>query len=136
MTRILLALDAAPGARHLLSGARALARAHRADLWVVHVLQPDSASPRAPDLLEQLEEADAWMSRLLRSRNRLERPLVVLGDPAHEIASTARVVGADLIVMGAHPRSEPRHGQDTRARIAELSDRPVLKLPALPSEAE
>lgn len=134
VNRVLLALEHEPGASRLLSRARSFARARRADLWVVHVIQPKKPAERAVDILEQLEEADRWLTALLRDRGRGEKPMVIIGDPAHEIAATAGIVGASAILMGAHPRSEP-HGEDaTSTRLRSLTTCPVVRLPALGSD--
>jgi len=133
VNRILLALDQTAGATGLLKRARLFARARHSDLWVVHVLRPRAPGERAPDILRDLDNADRWLADLLRRKTHPERPMVVMGDPAHEIAATAKFVGADAIIVGSRPRTRPRNGDATGARVVELSACPVLRLATFPA---
>ncbi len=128
MTRILLALEDTPGAKELLRNARTFAQANDAELWVVHVLVPPESNEPSPDVLKELEDADQWLSMLLRNDPRSVQPLVVFGDPAHEIALSAKIVGADAIILGAHPRSEPRGRDATGARVPKLAACHIVRL--------
>lgn len=136
MSRMLLALDNGPGAEKLLKSARAFARSKNAELWVVHVLPPspdsdDEGVPRPSSLLEKLDRADRWLGGLLRGQPHSERPVIVVGDPTHEIVATAKMVGADALILGARPRSQPRAPESTRKRVVESGLLPVLLLAVL-----
>lgn len=136
MSRILLALDDGPGAEALLKRARAFAHRRNADLWVVHVLSPpplmrSTAPETSASILESLDKADRWLGRLLRDQPDSERPLVVIGDPPQEIATTAAVIGADVLILGARPRARPLQPGNTGTRVLELAKTPVLKLAML-----
>jgi nucleotide-binding universal stress UspA family protein len=137
MSRMLLALDDGPGAEELLKSARTLARGKNAELWVVHVLPPsplsdeEESAPHSRSLLEKLDRADRWLGGLLRGQPDSERPVVVVGDPPHEIIATAKMVGADALILGARPRSQPRAPESTRKRVVESALLPVLLLAVL-----
>lgn len=136
MSRMLLALDDGPGAEELLKSARTLAHGKDAELWVVHVLSPLAQSDgeggrRSGSLLEKLDRADRWIGGLLRGQPDSERPVIVVGDPPSEIVATAKMVGADALILGARPRSEPRAPESTRRRVVDSALLPVLLLAVL-----
>lgn len=137
MNRMLLALDDGPGAEELLKSARTFARDKDSELWVVHVLSPPAHSDEEGDarstnsLLEKLERADRWLGGLLRGQPGSERPVIVVGDPPSEIVATAKMVGADALILGARPRSQPRAPESTRRRVVDSALLPVLLLAVL-----
>lgn len=111
--RILLAVDDSPIAAHAAEVGVELAKALRAELAFIYVVDPgqsmvpESGVPAAN--LIALCERDA--RRLLAGfgeRSSPESPpleFVVVGKPAAEIVKTAKEWPADIIVIGSHGRS-------------------------------
>ena len=108
--RVLVALKQEDYAPAMLNHAKTIA-ADGAKLWVVHVLERSSDVEDAT-LMEQLEEAEAWLREAL-TEARLgggAQPLVVVGAPAEEIVSAVRALDAEILLLGA---GSPGPGQPT-----------------------
>jgi universal stress protein A len=116
--RILLALDLTADSLTVAVRAKALAAAHRAEIDVLHVVEPlplvaplDAPEILAPTVLQTQDEIAAG------ARERLDkltaevglqpaRMQVIVGNTQIEILRAARERAADLIVLG----SRERHG--------------------------
>jgi universal stress protein A len=113
--RILLAIDLTEDSRQIAAQARDLATTLRAELEVVHVVEPlplmvaDAPEVMAPAVLQTQDE----IARAARKRVQelaLELGLaegaahVLVGNTQVEIVRTARERRADLIVLGSHER--------------------------------
>jgi nucleotide-binding universal stress UspA family protein len=101
--QFLAATDFSTRSQRAVRRAGLLAQAHGADLTLVHVVDDDQ-----PQDLVALEsrEAERILDEQIKVVAELQgvacRPLVVGGDPFDGILRTARSIGADLIVLGAH----------------------------------
>ena len=102
LSRILAAVDFSEPAHAAFDQALALARAHGAELTVVHAVPPDHSFG---------ERARPRMALFSKLRQRAEASSVVLkvsvqhGDPSRVILLHARARHADLIVLGTHQRT-------------------------------
>lgn len=100
---IVAATDFSTRSHRALRQAGLLARAHRAELHLVHVVDDD-----LPDDLVRMEEREAErvLVEQIGSMPELNEarchPTVVRGHPFDGILRAAAATGADLIVMGAH----------------------------------
>lgn len=100
---IVAATDFSTRSHRALRQAGLLARAHRAELHLVHVVDDD-----LPDDLVRMEEREAErvLVEQIGSMPELHdarcHPTVVRGHPFDGILRAAAATGADLIVMGAH----------------------------------
>ena len=114
--KILMAVDDSPVAGEVVKAVIAEFPAERAELRVLHVLQPMStvAPPQmapgyAPELEDQKREAHASLERIigqLRSAGfQVDRAVVEIGDTRERIVDSAAQWDADLIVMGSHGRT-------------------------------
>ena len=116
LRRILHATDFSPASRAGFARAIAMAKAHRAQLVLVHVLTPQAAlavngymSPRIYDDLEAA--ADKYGQRHLdvleakaRKGGVRSKTLLLHGLADQQIIRAARSTKADLIVIGTHGR--------------------------------
>jgi nucleotide-binding universal stress UspA family protein len=115
--RILVPVDGSATSSRGLREALRIAKAERAQLWVLHVLDEffafsDPESARYSDLLiaslkKRGERVVARAAALARSRGvkaRTLMPEIIGGTAAAEIVRHARKVRADLIVLGTHGR--------------------------------
>ena len=115
--RILYASDLSRASRQAFATAVTLAKAHRASLTVLHVVEP--VTPTLPDeyigsaTWDQIDrDTRAWASRQLdalvqkaRAQGVRATMLMVDGSAADRIARAARFTKADLLVVGTHGRS-------------------------------
>lgn len=140
LTTLLAATDATPGGRHAVRTAAQIARAADARLVVLMVRPPEGngrvaaagtlLSSRDPRQHESgaLGELRAWLGS-----DEPEGAEVVLafGVAGVEIARLARQRGADLIVIGRHPRgpAHPLELGETADALVRRSDVPVLSVP-------
>jgi universal stress protein F len=113
MKRILVCLDASPRAAIVLERASLIARATGAKLTLLRVVGlphgtvlPAEALSMSPDELVELwkrgAERDLEAVRAPLPEGVVEAVLAKVGSPWSTIVETARVLGVDLIVVGAH----------------------------------
>ncbi|HXH07608.1 MAG TPA: universal stress protein [Vicinamibacterales bacterium] len=142
--RILVPVDLGPASAHQVGVARAIAEAVRGTLLLLHVVEP-VRFPLPPSLhwpsvdSERRTRAEAALTELTAGLPRSLRaePLVVLGDPAEEIAKVARARQVGLIIIALHgsPRLGPRMGSVTY-RVLCLTSTLTLALPPKPAEPD
>jgi universal stress protein E len=101
--QILAATDFSTRSHRALRKAGLLAGASGAELTILHVVDDD----RHQDLIEiESREAERILTEQILAMVELRavqcRPMVIRGDPFDGILVAARMIGADLIVMGAH----------------------------------
>jgi nucleotide-binding universal stress UspA family protein len=135
--RVLVPVDLSPGSRHQAVVAAGLADAVGVPLILLHVIEPVRTPLAArlhlagieADRRAVAEEGLQAIAAELPSRVHPE-PLVVLGDPAEELAKVVRDRKAGLVVMGLHgsPLLGPRMGSVTYRMLC-LSPTLVLALP-------
>jgi nucleotide-binding universal stress UspA family protein len=115
--RIMHPSDFSPASGPAFTGALEMAKSNRAELLVVHVLNPvipimgggDYVSPLVYQDLERSIQAharrqlDALLARARKARV-TARGFLLEGRPFQEIARAAKSKRADLIVMGTHGR--------------------------------
>ena len=146
--RILFATDFSPHAEIAKRFAMRLAQADGKQLWAMTVLEawkePITEVDEPP-----LVSSDMWEDELKREERSLEREEARLlsqnvaemeaegiqvhkvlreGDPAEEIISTAKEIGADLIILGSHSRRtlwDIEMG-NTAEKVAKQAPCPVL----------
>ena len=116
LRRLLVPLDFSGLSRQALGCAVPLARKYRAKISLVHVVQPPvvmDALPGGSAYLsvnsdELLKAAKAYLAELaaqLVPKELLDQTVVVEGNPAFEVISTAESLQADLIVLSTKGRS-------------------------------
>ena len=129
LSRILAAVDFSEPARAAFDQALALARAHGAELTVVHAVPADQSFG---------SKARARIALIGKLRQRAEAADVALrvsvqhGDPTKVILLHARARQSDLIVLGTHQRtglSRLRAGSIAE-RVTVRAAQPVLIVPA------
>lgn len=98
---VLLATDFGPAASRAAAYAFSLARQRRARLHLLHVLRPPVEAGSL--CAAEVNTAQARLLALapLGAEPGERNTIVHFGRPAEEIASTAREIGADLVVLGA-----------------------------------
>lgn len=99
MKRILVALDLSAHADRAFARAVQIAREHEAELVLAHIVPQDSIGDNSGAALERVErELRDYASPLdVKAQFR-----VSVGDPAREIATLVREIGADLAILGLH----------------------------------
>ena len=104
--RILVTLDHTPLDRLALAHASALARAHSAKLYLLHV--EEGATSQVYGSLSSTAEVEAgreYLNTLVASLGQMvgvESEIRHSPNPPHEIVAYARQIHPDLLVMGAH----------------------------------
>ncbi|MBA1275115.1 universal stress protein [Stutzerimonas azotifigens] len=155
---ILYATDLSLYAAYVLQHALSLARAYRADLYVVHAVEPLGLFAESVlqtyldrDAIDSLHEGglSAVMANLearvhegfmddvgegIDDRALIRAVRVVQGDPPQVILAEAERLGVDLLVIGSHSHG---FGLDTplgrtAARLVQLAEVPVYLVPMLP----
>jgi nucleotide-binding universal stress UspA family protein len=107
---ILVATDFSEPSRHALCDALALAEEHKAQLSVIHVLQPDrkyGALENPPELDLERIDAEQQIKTLLeqlRPTQKIDTTLVKHGPVADQVASAIEEKGIDLLVIGTRGR--------------------------------
>ena len=111
--RVLIALDASPVAVHAVEVGSELANSLRAQIALVHVVDPKGAS--APEgglpasvVLDDLRQEGRQLLKAASARIGGDPPpweYLIEGNPSREIVKAATEWKADLIVMGTHGRS-------------------------------
>ena len=155
---ILYATDLGLFAPYILQHALLLARTHRADLYVLHVVEPlglfaesvlqtylDAASyddlrQRGLDSVMALIEQrvfDGFCDELQESGEEsvpIRAVRVQLGDPPQVILQEAQDLAVDLIVIGSHSQSMPNGSALGRTclRLLQQGRLPVYLVPVLP----
>ena len=120
--RILCPINFADGSRRTVEGASILAAMYDAELRLFHVVCDGSRSRDADSLIASLFA----LTRTLPERTRVSAALA-FGDPSWEIIQHARVMAADLIVLGTERRSAPAEvGRTIVADVATHVGCPVL----------
>jgi nucleotide-binding universal stress UspA family protein len=120
--RILCPINFAEGSRRTVEGASLLAAMYGAELRLFHVVCDGSRSLDADSLMASLFA----LTRTLPERSRVSAALA-FGDPSSEITQHARLMGADLIVLGTERRSAPAKVRRTIvADVATHAACPVL----------
>jgi nucleotide-binding universal stress UspA family protein len=153
LDRILVPLDCSPRAECVLPLAAALARAHRAELVLAHVVpepeMPRRLAPSAEDLAiaSQLTarnraEGERYLrelgERLVTQGHRVVTRIVVSPRRAHAIWGIAEDSAADLVVLSAHGRTADARERcgSVAARLIEESRRPIMILQDLGTARE
>jgi nucleotide-binding universal stress UspA family protein len=154
---MLYATDLGLYAPYVLQHALALARTFKAELHVIHVVEPMGLfaesvlqSYLAEDVLRELHSEgvntviegiearvlDSFREELGEDNRDLElihSVRVVQGDPSNVILKQAGLLGVDLLVVGSH--SHGAQGDTpigrTAARVLQLSEVPVYMVPML-----
>lgn len=110
--KILVAVDKGPIAAHALAVALELSTALKAQIAVIHVMEPQvsygstAGVPRS-ELTQMVRNEGAEVLAALRRDRGLPdfvREFLEGGQPAEEIVRVAREWGADVIIMGSHGR--------------------------------
>jgi nucleotide-binding universal stress UspA family protein len=136
---ILCAVDFSPPAEHALSYALSLAEEARANLTLLHVVEPTFDFEASKDSRLSVEEH--WRYLQYRAKARLENAVpaearhwcrvetrVAMGRPWEEIVIAAQEGKADLVVMGVHGRSSIQLAVfgSTTHQLVRLASCPVL----------
>jgi nucleotide-binding universal stress UspA family protein len=104
--RILVPLDGSDRSRAALPEARRLARAHGAELLLLHVVGVPTASSSADDTIMTRTEARGYLEALSpEAAGVSSRTVLGTGKPGAAILRAIKREGADLVVMSSHGRS-------------------------------
>jgi nucleotide-binding universal stress UspA family protein len=127
--RILVPLDGSAEAEQALPHARSLASRFRSELILVRVDEPIPNLPesRYPPEIESV--ASTYLRRVAEPmilKQLKVRPLVVFGDPAHEIVACVDRLRIDLIVIAAGDRSGGWRGRGVVGTLARRSTVPLM----------
>jgi len=132
---ILAALDASEHARPVFAAAARMARGLGARLYLIRVVSVPPEIPPAADVpsstLESrlADQARAELQALADGEPsiRFGPPVVLQGDPWHQILDAARQLDVDLVVVGGHRRHGLERVLGTVAdKIVTHADRDVL----------
>ena len=111
--RILVAVDLSPEARAVFARACELRSHYRAELYLIHVVEPIVLGgdyelvPVVPAEIEEtlMQRATGYLGTLVSEMSVAEvRQVVEVGSVKHEILRFADKHNCDLIVIGAHGR--------------------------------
>ena len=96
---------------------------HRSEVWALASLMVDSTRY----LYARRRHIERAVAAPLRTRGVDTRVVVRLGDPAHQLADVAALVGADLLVIGAESHTRKHHlvGRGVAHRLEPLTAIPV-----------
>jgi nucleotide-binding universal stress UspA family protein len=120
--RILCPINFSDGSQRTVEGASVLATTCNAELRLFHVVCDASRSRDANSLIASL----FTLTRTLPERTRVSAALAY-GDPSSEIIQHARLMRADLVVLGSERRSAPAEVHRTIvADVATHAGCPVL----------
>ena len=127
-SRILCPVSFSDTSRRTVDVAVTLAAAHNAELRLFHAVSRDAGGEDAEALITSLFSLARHAQRMRISA------AVGCGDPASEIRHHARLMRADLIVMGIDLRSARRPSPDTPAlAVAAQASCPVLVVRPTPA---
>jgi len=135
VSSILAALDMSEHARPVFAAAAGMASGLGARLYLIRVLTTPPDIPPAADVpsstLERrlADEARAQLQALIAGEPsiRFGPPIVLQGDPWHQILDAARQLDVDLVVVGGHRRHGLERVLGTVAdKIVTHADRDVL----------
>lgn len=143
--RILLPLDFSDASHGALSQAEAMARAFKAELVLVHVVEPmlypeayglgSSAFTLEAEARKGALAALEPLARELKSRGLVCRVHIDSGTPAMRLCELPKELQADMIVMSTHGHTGFKHlliGSTTE-RVVRRSPVPVLTVKAQPA---
>ena len=110
--KVLVAVDLTEEAPQVLTKAMEISKAHGAEVWLVHVVEPvgyaygGDIPMDLTELQDQLDKAahdqlGAYGEQYGVSR---EHQVVTVGRPESEIHRLAKEHGADLVIVGSHGR--------------------------------
>jgi len=132
LVRVLVALEGTPESSRALTETIALADRNELEILVLHVHSPDTV-PAFSD--HEHHATRAWEEEFIARFVPPTRDCVSLvrcvGDPAHDVASVARDIDADLIALGWSQSLAPGRAQVVRETLAHSSV-PVLLVPTPP----
>jgi nucleotide-binding universal stress UspA family protein len=137
--KVLVATDFSPGSDDALAQAITLANQMNGSLEILHVVELGT-QPFPFGLLDSKDGGDffSYIERQLETRAEGARrqgiPCTTKsldGNPAAEIVTRAREIGADLIVVGTHGRSGLSHALfgSVAEHVVRRADRPVVMVP-------
>lgn len=120
VSRIVAPTDFSPGAEPALQWAMHLAKALRAEVTIMHVMDLSlaaaaglptqmAAMPAYGDLLEHVRRETKQEMAALAKRYPDATTIIREGPPRSVILEVAKEIGADLIVMGTHGRTGLAH---------------------------
>jgi universal stress protein A len=109
---ILVAIDLSEDSTTVVQRARAIADATRAQLQLIHVIEPLSFAYGGDipmdfsGIQEEIHQQATQQMRRFAQSNSIDEhhQRIVLGKPEVEIHAAAKELGADLIVVGSHGR--------------------------------
>jgi universal stress protein A len=110
--KILVAIDLSEDSTTVVQRARAIAEANRAQLQLIHVIEPLSFAYGGDipmdfsGIQEEIHQQATQQMRRFAQTNSIDEnhQRIVLGKPEVEIHAAAKELGADLIVVGSHGR--------------------------------
>jgi nucleotide-binding universal stress UspA family protein len=129
ITNILCPVNFTDVARDALAAAAQLAKAFRARLFVVHVIEADEVKS-APDDEAKIRQ---WIGPELQASCSY-REIVVRGGPAERVLDCAEDIGANLLVIGAQHNASVIGA--TTERLIHVASCPVLVIPRIPAGKE
>jgi nucleotide-binding universal stress UspA family protein len=132
--RILCPINFGDGSQRTVEGASVLAKMYNAELRLFHVVPDGTRTSDADGLIGALFD----LARTLPQRTRVSAA-VAFGDPSQEIIQHARLMRADLVVLGTERQSGPADVRRTLvADVVTHTGCPVLHVRPhlLPSPAD
>jgi len=110
--KILVAIDLSEDSTPVVARARAISDANRAQLHLIHVIEPLSFAYGGDipmdfsGIQEEIQQQATQQMRRFAASNNIDEQHqhIVLGKPEVEIHATAKELGTDLIVVGSHGR--------------------------------
>jgi universal stress protein A len=110
--KILVAVDLSEDSEQVAQRAHAIANTGRADLHLIHVIEPLSFAYGGDipmdfsGIQDEIHQQATQQLKRFAASNDIDHDHqhIVLGRPEVEIHTTAKEIGADLIVVGSHGR--------------------------------
>ena len=135
---ILVPIDFSDSSKAALRHAVTLAEDYKADISLIHVVEPEAYSLISELELSQtritfVESATSRLAALAREEIPASikvNPWVQIGAPYEQIASAAKILKSDLIIISTHGYTGFRHAilGSTAERVVRYADCPVLVL--------